>query len=135
MTTTTATAPTTFVFPDPTKPLDIPCHFYNLDKALHAGGDAAVEIYETQTLLTDYPNGAAVRVFDGLDYVTDDEPTWDDVKKAAEWFKVEHTPQLVADIRALCEDTITYDASLFTPGPEEQHAERWIMQAEALLAN
>ena len=135
MTTTTATAPTTFVFPDPTKPLDIITHLYLLDKALHAGGDAAVEIYETQTLLTDYSNGAAVRVFDNLE--SDCFTNWDEVEATAKWLKIDYTPQLVADIRALCKDSIeTRDAWVaFTPGPEEQHAERWVMQAEALLAN
>ena len=123
-----------------TKPLSIIDHFYNLEVALHDGGDPAVEIYETQTLLTDYPNGAAVRVFDCLGYAVDDqEPTWDDVKETAEWLKVEHTPQLVADIRALCEDTVERNNNSrlhFTPySKEEEAAELWVMRAEALLAN
>ena len=46
MTTTTAT-----------QTLDIIGHLYNLDTALHEGGDKAISVYETERLLTDYSNG------------------------------------------------------------------------------
>lgn len=125
MTTTTAT-----------QTLGIIDHLFNLDKALHEGGDGAVTAYETGRLLTDFANGPAVRVFDSLE----DEglTNWDEVRKVADFVGVDHTPNLVADIRALCEETISInnnDRIDFSPGPEQAHVYRWVSQAEALLAD
>ena len=125
MTTTTAT-----------QTLGIIGHLYNLDSALHEGGDKSITAYETGTLLTDYPNGPAVRVFDALE--NGNLTNWDEVRNVADFVGVDFTPELVSDIRALCEETISInnnDRIDFTPGPEQEHVYRWVSQAEALLVD
>ena len=119
-----------------TQTLDIVGHLYNLDEALHEGGDKAVTAYETGRLLTDYTNGLTVRVFDSLE--DENLTNWNEVESVANYVGVEFTPELVGDIRSLCEDTISIsnnDRIDLTPGENQRRGVRWVAQSEALLAS